>query len=215
MGCPAGARHTRTSGTQRARAVYYRGDVIEHAEKKMSSPAATPTTTRAPQTPTTAAATTAAPPSASPNIALQTITAPSPSPRRASAPQTVLAGFTPPSSKRRRTEPATKAGVGYNIGFIGCGNMARALVEGMLASGSKIINRRHFAYTYATRGCTRHRYDANILRSCRSGTNRNGYGFCNQRELREPQENEGITFICLLGETLSKISNSYQFFLPL
>jgi pyrroline-5-carboxylate reductase len=49
----------------------------------------------------------------------------------------VLAGLggTPPSSKRRRTEPVTKTGVGYNIGFIGSGNMARALVEGMLGSG--------------------------------------------------------------------------------
>ena len=84
------------------------------------------------------AATSTSPISAS--VALQTIAAPSPSPRRASAPHaaSLLQGTTTPSSKRRRTDPAPKAGIGYNVGFIGCGNMARALVEGMLASGKQL-----------------------------------------------------------------------------
>ena len=30
---------------------------------------------------------------------------------------------------------ATKTDASFAIGFVGCGNMARALVEGMLASG--------------------------------------------------------------------------------
>lgn len=36
----------------------------------------------------------------------------------------------------------TDAGSGFAIGFVGCGNMARALVEGMLASGDICV----FAY---------------------------------------------------------------------
>ena len=42
--------------------------------------------------------------------------------------------LTPPPTKRKRVSESAK-GIGYSVGFVGCGNMARALTEGMIASG--------------------------------------------------------------------------------
>lgn len=70
----------------------------------------------------------------------QTLNTPATSTRRSSVPQAVgTPSGAPPSKRRRGTEPITKAGIGYNVGFIGSGNMARALVEGMLASGTEAV----------------------------------------------------------------------------
>ena len=47
----------------------------------------------------------------------------------------------PTSKKRKMTSTTGSSGVisNMNIGFIGAGNMARALVEGILASGIEIL----------------------------------------------------------------------------
>ena len=45
---------------------------------------------------------------------------------------------TPPPVKRKKTGDATR-GPGYKVGFVGCGNMARSLVEGMVSSGESTI----------------------------------------------------------------------------
>ena len=42
--------------------------------------------------------------------------------------------LTTPAAKRKRVSNSAK-GVGLFVGFIGSGNMARALAEGMIASG--------------------------------------------------------------------------------
>ena len=50
------------------------------------------------------------------------------------APPKPVTPLTPPPTKRKRVSESAK-GIGYSVGFVGCGNMARALTEGMIASG--------------------------------------------------------------------------------
>ena len=48
-----------------------------------------------------------------------------------------------PSAKKKRVSDSAKS-KGYNIGLVGSGNIARAIVEGVLASGNAV---RHFPGT--------------------------------------------------------------------
>ena len=59
---------------------------------------------------------------------------PGPATPTATKPPKTTASLTTPAAKRKRVSESAKA-VGYHVGFIGSGNMARALAEGMIASG--------------------------------------------------------------------------------